>query len=93
MSLWSILGIESTSDITAIKRAYSKQLRIYHPEDDPEGYQRLREAYDRAIKLAKTGQIVPHILLMDEIMDEVGENEQEEHEPGGGGGDRRARAG
>lgn len=83
MSLWSILGIESTSDITAIKRAYSKQLRIYHPEDDPEGYQRLREAYDRAIKLAKTGQIVPHILLMDEIMDEVGENEQEEHEPGG----------
>lgn len=46
MSPWDILQIEATQDIKTIKRAYSKQLKIHHPEDDPEGYQQLREAYD-----------------------------------------------
>jgi Flp pilus assembly protein TadD len=45
---WAILGIEPTDDLSVIKKAYSKQLKIHHPEDDPEGYQRLREAFDRA---------------------------------------------
>lgn len=53
MDCWSILEIEATSDITTIKRAYAKQLRKYHPEDDPEGFQRVREAYETAIKGAK----------------------------------------
>ncbi|GAA0135067.1 hypothetical protein YSY43_19070 [Paenibacillus sp. YSY-4.3] len=56
MSIWGILGIEQTYDTTIIRRAYAKQLKIHHPEDDPEGYQRLREAYDRAMKLAKQHQ-------------------------------------
>lgn len=34
-------------------------LKKYHPEDDPEGYQRLREAFDEAMKLAKQGGIFP----------------------------------
>jgi len=52
MSIWQILDIASTNDIAAIKKAYSKKLKQHHPEDDPAGYQRLREAYDTAIKLA-----------------------------------------
>src|SRR5690606_20647159 len=51
MTIWQRLGIEPTNDIKEIKRAYGKQLQIYHPEEDAEGYQALREAYDRAIKL------------------------------------------
>lgn len=34
-------------------------LKKYHPEDDPEGYQRLREAFDEAMKLAKQKGIFP----------------------------------
>ncbi|MEC2076858.1 hypothetical protein [Metabacillus fastidiosus] len=53
MSVWDILGIEPTDEISVIKKAYAKKLKIHHPEDDPEGYQRLREAYDSALKQQK----------------------------------------
>ncbi|MGG3805991.1 J domain-containing protein [Metabacillus fastidiosus] len=56
MSPWDILGIEPTDEIASIKRAYAKKLKIHHPEDDPEGYQRLREAYDLVIKQQKKGE-------------------------------------
>lgn len=53
MAVWELLGIEPTNDVTTIKRAYAKKLKVYHPEEDPEGYQKLREAYDYAVQLAK----------------------------------------
>ncbi|WP_240344357.1 J domain-containing protein [Paenibacillus sp. SYP-B3998] len=53
MTCWIILGIEPTTDISTIKKAYAKKLKIYHPEDDPEGYQKLREAYETARKRAE----------------------------------------
>jgi len=53
MSIWNILGIDPSGDSSVIKRAYAKRLKLHHPEDDPEGYQRLREAYDQALKQAK----------------------------------------
>ncbi|HDR7600163.1 J domain-containing protein [Bacillus mycoides] len=59
MSIWETLEIEPTDNIAAIKKAYAKLLKIYHPEDDPEGYQRLREAFDKAIKSAKQMKTAP----------------------------------
>lgn len=56
MSFWDILGIPPASDLSAVKKAYAKKLRIHHPEDDPEGYQRLREAYDAAVKAIKAAE-------------------------------------
>ncbi|TVX95080.1 J domain-containing protein [Cohnella terricola] len=53
MTPWELLGISRTNDIKAIKRAYAKQLKVHHPEDDPEGYQMLREAYDKVSSIAK----------------------------------------
>ncbi|GIO30961.1 MULTISPECIES: J domain-containing protein [Paenibacillus] len=53
MQIWNILGMEATDDAAKIKRAYAAKLKQHHPEDDPEGYQKLREAYDHALKLAK----------------------------------------
>lgn len=52
MDFWDFLGINPTNDKGLIKKAYAKKLKIYHPEDDPEGFQKLREAYDNALKYA-----------------------------------------
>jgi tetratricopeptide (TPR) repeat protein len=54
MKSWTILDIEPTDDIPTIKKAYAKKLKLHHPESDPEGYQALREAYDAAVKYAKS---------------------------------------
>ncbi|PAE88593.1 DUF1266 domain-containing protein [Shouchella clausii] len=55
MTAWETLEIEPTDNLTAIKKAYAKGLKKHHPEEDPEGYQQLREAYDFAMKQAKQG--------------------------------------
>ena len=45
---FSILEIDRTKDKQAIQDAYRKLLVKVNPEDDPEGFKRLREAYEAA---------------------------------------------
>lgn len=52
-TIWDLLQIEPTTDQAQIKRAYARQSRVFHPEEDPEGFLRLREAYSRALKWAE----------------------------------------
>ena len=54
MNFWSILGIQPTNNLKDIKRAYAKQSKVYHPEDDPENFQRLQKAYQEAIAWQKS---------------------------------------
>lgn len=54
---WQQLGIEPTDDALAIKRAYALRLRTTRPDDDAGAYQRLREAYERALKVAGSRRI------------------------------------
>ncbi|MBR0145999.1 MAG: tetratricopeptide repeat protein [Eubacterium sp.] len=53
MSIWDVLKTEPTRDEDALKKAYRRQLVTVHPEDDPEGFQALRAAYEEAVRLAK----------------------------------------
>lgn len=55
MTHWEILGIEPVDDLPSLKKAYAKKLKVHHPEEDPEGYQRLREAYDALTRELKRG--------------------------------------
>lgn len=50
---WSELGLPGPSDPEAVKRAYAQRLKTAHPEEDPEGFQRLHEAYQLARRLAR----------------------------------------
>lgn len=48
-----VLGIEVTKEERAIKSAYREKLATANPEDDPEGFKRLRGAYEEACRYAK----------------------------------------
>lgn len=53
MNCWKILGIEQTSDLVAIKTAYAAKAKEWHPEEYPEEFQQLQQAYRIATRLAK----------------------------------------
>ena len=50
MGPWEIVGIEPTDDRRAIKRAYAKKLKLHRPDEDPEGFQQLNEAYEYIVE-------------------------------------------
>lgn len=56
MNIWDVLEIEATSSARAIKREYARQLAKHHPEDDPEGFQLVQAAYERALLIARGGK-------------------------------------
>ena len=53
-SCWDVLEIAATKDARTIKKAYAKKVKQYHPEDDPEGFQQVRAAYEQALGYAKS---------------------------------------
>ncbi len=52
MDKWKILGIDKTKDKDNIKKAYRNRLIHVNPEDDPEGFMQLRDAYEEALREA-----------------------------------------
>lgn len=50
--VFEILEIAVTKDENLIKKAYRSKLVTVNPEDNPEGFRRLREAYELALKFA-----------------------------------------
>lgn len=50
---FEILQIESTDDKRVIRRAYAALVRQYHPEEHPEEWQRIHDAYEIALKNAE----------------------------------------
>jgi len=50
---FSCLGIPITKDISAIKKAYQMLISQHHPEEDPQGFMLLHEAYKTALAYAR----------------------------------------
>lgn len=57
--IWEELGIDATGDARAIRKAYAQRLKQVHPEDDPEGFKRLRAAYEAALSFGERPQAEP----------------------------------
>lgn len=53
MSHWQVLGLEPEADERGIKRAYARLLKVHRPDEDPDAFQRLREAYEGALAQAR----------------------------------------
>lgn len=51
-NIWEILKIEETKDSRAIKRAYASLVKEYNPEDYPQEFLNIREAYEAAMAYA-----------------------------------------
>lgn len=49
MNIWEILQIEPTTDKKQIRRAYAARSKVIHPEEKPEEFQTLYEAYQQAL--------------------------------------------
>ncbi len=50
---FQILGLSETKEEEKIRGSYLSLLKNTNPEDDPEGFKRLREAYEEAVRFAK----------------------------------------
>jgi curved DNA-binding protein CbpA len=46
MNPFAVLGLDETADDDAVRAAYLTALRQSPPDRDPEGFRRIREAYD-----------------------------------------------
>lgn len=51
MTVWEILNIEPTQDKKAIRKAYAILSKQYHPEENPEKFQEIYQAYQQALQL------------------------------------------
>lgn len=54
--IWKILDLEPTKDETVLKNRYHELLLKVNPEDDPEGFKQLRQAYEAAVEWANRSE-------------------------------------
>lgn len=50
---WAVLELEQDADERSIKRQYARLLKVNRPDEDPVAFQNLRDAYERALEMAR----------------------------------------
>lgn len=54
---WDVLGIKETKDVKEITKAYRQKLVHTNPEDKPEEFKALRQAYEQAMDFARNNNV------------------------------------
>ena len=68
---WNILKMDPTTDESAIKTQYRTLLPQHNPEDDPDGFRELREAYETACAYIQNGGASAEDQSSDQPKDEI----------------------
>jgi NADH:ubiquinone oxidoreductase subunit 3 (subunit A) len=55
MNHWQVLSLTPNADERSIKRAYARLLKTHRPDENPDAFQRLREAYEASLAEARWG--------------------------------------
>lgn len=85
MNPWQVLGVEPGSDRRTIKRAYSQQVKTVNPEDHPEAFMQLRQAYEWAMKTLEA-PARPMVFAVEEAAEPAAPDVFGWSEPGEGSG-------
>lgn len=48
MNWWEVLGVDSSADLNEVRLAYLELLKTNKPEENPEGFKRIRDAFEQA---------------------------------------------
>ena len=74
-----LLDLANLEDITAIKKAYAKQVKLHHPEEEPQVFQQLQTAYREAVQYAQA-QHAGHAIKMNVLQEKAEESNDESFE-------------
>lgn len=77
---WRVLGLKRGADRREVRRAYAVKLRVTNPEDDPDGFKRLREAYEAVLAQLDHQERRAAMAGPDDVEDVADEPEQDEPE-------------
>lgn len=75
MNPFAVLGLEETADDEAVRAAYLAAVRTAPPDRDPQGFQRIRQAYEalqdheRRLALRRFGP--PALANLEELLDAI----------------------
>ena len=77
MNCFEILGIDPTTEIRAIRKAYAAKSRQFHPEEQPEEFKQLHDAYQMALAWARNpesgqGEFTPESPMAEELVQAEG---------------------
>lgn len=72
--VFRILEIEPTEDKRAIRKAYARLVKQYHPEEQPEKWKEIHDAYEAALHMAEQGisSHEPGAAVLDNAMEDAG---------------------
>jgi len=62
-----LLGVDASTSADEVRRAYLRLVKQHRPEQDPTGFQRVREAYDlvRQLQSFQVDQVIPRALVVE----------------------------
>ena len=82
MNIWEWLDIPPSTDIAKIKSAYARQAKIYHPEEHPEEFKALQNAYKTALRIAKSQGTATYVTpITIPVENEKKEEQEKDEEP------------
>jgi len=71
MEWWQVLEVPEDADLRQVKKAYAQKIKKYRPDEHPEQFSDIRQAFDYARKVLKQVEIERQVFQEEEIAEET----------------------